>query len=147
MSIYDYLKGDFVGFGQVADELESLKTQADATDALLAFGTYTPTLTHISNVASSANYEAQYFKVGNVVQVSGRFDCQATATGIVTIDVSIPIASNFSVGGNLCGAGGSNTGLSLRILAETTNNRARVTYNATSTSSTALSFIFSYIIL
>jgi len=141
------------GFEETADLIDDLQTQADATDVIvdalpiLVSGTYTPTLTNISNVTSSGTYSAQYLRVGNTVQVSGRFDCQATATGIVTIDLSIPIASDFTTGEHLCGSGGSNSGFILRILAESTNDRARITYNAPTTSNTALAFIFSYRIL
>jgi hypothetical protein len=69
-------------------------------------GTYTPTITNISNVSSSSiPYTCYYSKVGNIVTVSGIIDVTPTATTTSTslrlsfpIDIGTASASKFISG-------------------------------------------------
>jgi hypothetical protein len=74
------------------------------SDGNVFSGTYTPTLTNTTNVASSTASSCQYMRVGNVVTVSGQVDITPTSAGAITVlGVSLPIASNLSAGRNCCG--------------------------------------------
>ena len=61
--------------------------------ALGLSGTYTPTLTNITNVAVSVASVAQYMRVGDVVTVSGRLQVDPTAGGMFDLSITLPIAS------------------------------------------------------
>lgn len=71
-------------------------TAPAATDGNVFSGTYTPTLTNVTNVDASTAYSCQYMRVGNVVTVSGRIAIDATATGPFEVRVTLPVASNFA---------------------------------------------------
>lgn len=121
------------------------------TNQYLASGTYTPTLTNVTNITTSAAAVCQWMRVGNVVTVSGRLDVTATvAAGTASqVDVSLPIASNLALTGQL---GGSGTifytpALTVGILPETTNDRARFLFAAQTTTSMAVSFSFTYLVV
>ena len=75
---------------------------------LLSNGTYTPTLTAVTNVAASTANACQWLRVGNTVTVSGSVAVTATAVSTDTeIGISIPVASNFARGANVGGTGAS----------------------------------------
>lgn len=119
--------------------------------ANLLSGTYTPTLTNVTNVAASTAYQCQYMRVGNVVTVSGAIDIDPTASGTDTeVGISLPIASNFTVAQNLSGAGGfdgaTSWGEMAVIRADFTNDRARLLCRPTSASARSCSFQFTYLI-
>jgi hypothetical protein len=113
-------------------------------------GTYTPTLTNGSNVASSNPFICQYMRVGNVVTVSGFLTLDPTSSGTYTsIEISLPIASDFTATSQ-CGGTGS-TGLStvsaFGILAGVTNNTAQMDGTMGVTSNEAVRFSFTYLIV
>lgn len=62
----------------------------------LTAGTYTPTVGTTSNVSSSTAYSAQYLQVGSVVTVSGVIAIGATSVADTTVEISLPIVSNFT---------------------------------------------------
>lgn len=60
-------------------------------------GTYTPTLTNLTNLSASTTYVAQYMRVGNTVNVSGKVDIDPTLTATKTVlKMSLPINSTFA---------------------------------------------------
>jgi len=63
---------------------------------MVSSGTYTPTLTNGTNIASSTAYALQYMRVGNTVTVGGFINIDTTATGTSGLRMSLPIASNFT---------------------------------------------------
>lgn len=72
-------------------------TAPAASDGNVFSGTYTPTITNGTNVASSTAYSCQYMRVGNVVTITGYFAVALTAANTSSlIDISLPIASAFS---------------------------------------------------
>ena len=121
---------------------------SENTIPALASGTYTPTLFNVTNLAASTPLQCQYMRVGNVVTVSGRADVDPTAAGATRLDISLPIPSNFTDSANCGGvaAAGDVAGFSARILADATNDRARVEWIATDTAVRALGFSFTYLI-
>jgi len=111
--------------------------------ATLDSGTYTPTLANTVNVAASTSYVAQYMRVGSVVTVSGRVDIDPTAASVDTIlDISLPIASNFTALEQCAGAASAPqiASYSAAIVAESTNNRARLQFVNGATVTNALWF-------
>lgn len=60
-------------------------------------GTYTPSLSSISNVAETEVFSATYFKYGNFVTVIWAFRARATAVGVeASFDFTMPFPTNFS---------------------------------------------------
>lgn len=95
----------------------------------LTSGTYTPTLSNTTNIASSTARQCQWLRVGNVVTVSGTVTVQTTAgTGASLLGISLPVASAFTtayqLSGTAAGYSGS-AGLDIpQIIADATNDRA-----------------------
>lgn len=93
-------------------------------------GKYTPTLSNVSNVASSSlSGQAKYMRVGSVVTVSVAFVMAATATGVTatSLGITLPIASNFTTSFDAIGVANpvpSGTG--------STPDVGRITSNSTS---------------
>jgi hypothetical protein len=86
---------------KVRDSVVSL-ISASATES----GTYTPTLTAVSNVSSTLATVCQYMKVGSVVTISGKVRVTGTTAGTTaTISITLPFAQNNF--GNSYEAGGS----------------------------------------
>ena len=114
-------------------------------------GTYTPTLTNVSNVTSSTATVCHYMRVGNVVTVGGQLSITATATNTDTqVRITLPIASTFSNARQLAGAGGAvNTGEygeSVVFGADTANNIAFLRGRPTVTNNQAYNFSFTYLV-
>ena len=114
-----------------ADYLVTYDASASAHKKILlptlAHGTYTPTLTGVTNVASSAAYVCQYLRVGNTVTVSGQLQITPTSGNTYTeLGVSLPIASAFTADRQLGGSGGGKgTQVTAALLhADITNDRA-----------------------
>lgn len=116
-------------------------------------GSYTPTLTNVTNITSSVAYPLQWMRVGNVITVSGGVEIQATAgtagTGTATeIGISLPVASTFTAVRDVGGNGTFSTAVQTRqisALADTTNLRARLNYNSNTAGTVEnCQFIFMY---
>jgi len=98
-----------------------------ATNQYIASGTYTPTLTNVTNVAASTARLCTWLRVGNSVRVWGQLDIDLTTTLLASeIGVSLPIASALTTAYQLAGtanalASQSNWG----IQADAANDRAQ----------------------
>jgi hypothetical protein len=114
-----------------------------------ASGTYTPTLTNVANLDASTAYVCQYFRVGNTVTVSGKVDVDPTTiTTSTTLGISLPIASDFANAEDCGGVAAAPAFVEgIAILADTTNNRASMTWIAQSTVNGARYFTFTYEVL
>lgn len=125
----------------------SVSATRDAIVVGLASGTYTPTITGVTNVAASTAYQAQYLRVGNTVTVSGKTDIDATSSSSATrFGLSLPIASNFGAEEDLGGImaiylASVTPGI---IYADTTNDRADFYYFAPSAVNLPLRWHFTY---
>jgi hypothetical protein len=129
-------------------EISQTTVTAPATsDGNVFSGTYTPTLTNSTNVATSAAFQCQYMRVGSVVTVSGKVNIAPTATGTTELQVTLPIASNLTadqqIGGTFMDAN-SNGGV---VFGETTSDVARFIFTATDTAARDYFFSFTYQIL
>lgn len=65
-----------------------------------SYGTYTPTVTEITNgggASLTVAYVCQFMKVGTTVTVSGKIDIDPASTSTLTeIKMTLPVSSNFS---------------------------------------------------
>lgn len=110
-------------------------------------GTYTPTLTNVTNLDTTAAFECQYMRVGDVVTVSGVFNANPTATGDTSFGMSLPIESNLSAQAQLGGVAQSTDSdgdNSVSIYGDITNNRAWVRWLTNRTTIAGYSFTFTY---
>jgi hypothetical protein len=121
------------------------------TGATSVSGTYTPTLTGVTNIQGLTAFVCQYVQLGNVVTVSGQINIDPTSTGDTVFGISLPIASNFAsrteCGGIVTTAEGLNVAgpvCAFSVYADATNDRAAVYGYVLFTTNTASSFIFSY---
>jgi len=121
-------------------------TSPAATDGNIFSGTYTPTLTGVTNVASSTAYTTSYMRVGNVVTVAGRIAIDPTATGQTSIGMSLPIASTLGATQALGGtfAFGTDSGQVGAISGDATNNRASFDILTNSAANRSYYFSFTY---
>jgi len=112
-------------------------------------GTYTPTLTNVTNLDATTAYQCQYLRLGDIVIVSGRLDADPTAAASTEVGISLPVASNIGAGPDLAGVAFCDAvaGLGARLLGDITNDRARMIWVATDTANRAFSFIFLYRII
>lgn len=127
----------------------SLQCDSIVNDTGLAAGTYTPTLTNVTNITSSTAYQCQYLRVGNTVTVSGKVDIEITAAGIYELGMSLPIASNFGADEDCAGTaiGETHTPAAADacwIKADATNDRASINGDDNDTSPHAHYFTFTY---
>lgn len=126
-------------------------TNGRLTDGLIiASGTYTPTLTNGTNVASSTSAVCHYIRVGNQVHVMGQVSIDPTASATNTaFEISLPIASDLAATADLSGMGTESlqATVTATVIAQTTNNTASVTFTAGSTVADGMSFSFTYTIL
>jgi hypothetical protein len=115
-------------------------------------GTYTPTLTNITNAPTISGAQHFYTRVGNIVTVYGRVTISPTAfAGTSTqIEISLPVASNFTTVEDLIGIissnliGGSNYS-NVTFNSDSTNDRAQIDFSA-SASSISIQYSFNYIV-
>jgi len=114
---------------------------------LLDWGTYTPTLTNGANVDASTAYLCQYFRVGNMVTVSGQMDINTNSTGASAISMTPPIASAFT--NTIQGGGTGCTSLkdSGRLSPNVASGGIEMYWTAITTSNTVWRFIYSYLIV
>lgn len=110
-------------------------------------GTYTPTLTNVTNVTSSTAAKCQYTRVGNVVTVTGSLSVTPTLAALATIGISLPIASNLALATDCAGAAAA-IGVSMpgSISGDTANDRAQLDTVA-AVGANVMYFTFSYEVL
>ena len=137
------IKGNNVGSSGVAKDL----TVAEVKEMLgLASGTYTPTLSDGLNVESSTARACYYMRVGNTVTVGGTIDVDPSSISATTIDLSLPITSNFST----FAGGGSGTvdniSVPVYIVPQLTGGAGRMKFKWTPTTDTnnTIQFSFTY---
>jgi|SRR6185312_4549354 len=144
-----------LGFGALADtdipstiarDSEVTTAITAALAAAFATGTYTPTLTNVTNLDTSGANLCAYTRIGSVVTVSGRVDLDPTAAGAVELGISLPIASNFTDNKQCSGIAFCNTvaGQGAAILSDLTNDRASLQFIAVDTSNRVMMFVFQY---
>lgn len=112
----------------------------------LKSGTYTPTLTSVSNVTSTTQVACQYLRVGACVTVSGSLYVTPTAAASTgtQIGISLPVASNFANFYEAAGVSSDNNGISGNVAADATNNRAQLEFLNTASGERLVVFHFTY---
>ena len=113
----------------------------------LTTGSYNPTITSVTNITATTSYSTtKYSRLGDIITVFGKFIADPTSTGATEIDISLPISSDITGDDDVAGVAScaTTTGEVLTILGDATNNRARVMWTATDTSSRTFFFIFHY---
>jgi hypothetical protein len=118
--------------GQILTSNGSGSIPSWTTLPTLASGTYTPTITNVTDVTASSVSTWQYMRVGNVVTVSGQYTI-TTATGHntqATIRLSLPVATNFTAAYQLTGSsnaiGANDFGYTPQISADATNDKMKI---------------------
>lgn len=119
------------------------------TNQYVASGTWSPTITAITNISASSSQTSQWIRVGNVVTLSGSVAITPTASGTTTeIRMSLPIASNFTVSSNCAGAANNAIGTSPAVIRpDTANDEAILSFQSIGTVNANMYFYFSYVIL
>lgn len=120
-----------------------------ATPTVVASGTYTPTLTEVTNCPTLGTYQAQWLRVGNVVTVSGQINIDPGATGDVNLAISLPAAqpSNITALSNVAGTANSySTTECAAIYGDTVNDRANLRFIATSITAKNWWYTFTYLV-
>tara|TARA_R110002020_G_scaffold28146_1_gene89946 strand:- start:14240 stop:16216 length:1977 start_codon:yes stop_codon:yes gene_type:complete len=112
-------------------------------------GEYTPTLTNVTNVASSTAEVCQYIRMGPLVFVFGTVQIDAVTGGSqFALDMSLPIASNFADRTDAAGSFVSSAAdASGRIYADTSDDRVILLGVPTSNANLTYGFSFSYRII
>jgi len=149
-AINDNTTGD-ISAADVRTELTDLADSMLNPLSDVTHGTYTPTLTGITNVAASVAFGCQWFRVGDVVTVSGKCEIDPTTTSILTqLDLSLPVASNLATNGQCRGTiSALNSGVAWagQVTGETTNDRASLKAVPGNANNSEYSFIFSYLVV
>lgn len=136
--------------GNKVEQINSAAGNVTSDESIATSGSYTPTLTNVTNVAASTAYACQWTRVDNDVTVFGRCDVDPTAGGSTTLDISLPVASDLIATENLSGiatAISPTVSTSAGIFADTTNDRATMRWVTTETANHSLWFHLSYKIL
>ena len=131
------------------NKLHNIGTVTGTTDQFVASGTYTPTLTNGTNVAASSASISKWMRLGNFVRVSGLVDIDPTATGTTITSFSLPIASSLAATRDLTGGAHdiNPTGQNGGISADGANDRAIMSFNATTAAYNTWTFHFDYEVL
>lgn len=139
-------KGKFITYGHdeysEARPLSGLqkvyKQHADSTYviAATASGSYTPTVTNVTNVGSGSASVSQYIKIGNRVTVTGYVDFTVTTASTPSeIDISLPFSSNFTSSTDASGTATSSNTFAIAnsgtmLSADATNDRVRFQFSS-----------------
>lgn len=113
----------------------------------LKYGTYTPTITAVSNVASSTANVTHYTRLGNAVHVWGQIGLAPTLSGTMQARIDLPVASDITNAHQLAGVGAAwNSGAPLlcNITGDATNNAALFRVANSSGVAVTVDFNFSY---
>jgi hypothetical protein len=137
-----------VGFGLATQNSAGLVSPSVTTSGVVYAGTYTPTLTGVSNVDSvTLQGTAKYLRLGNIVHVCFRTNIDPTSgapTG-TSFRCTLPIASDFTAISQLNGTGCFNGGRNAAIAsADTTNNAATIEFQASFTGEDSGTVNFTY---
>jgi hypothetical protein len=119
------------------------------TQGAVISGTYTPTLTGVTNVAATTSAVCQYMRVGSVVTVSGRVNIDPTAASAITsIRISLPVASNFAATGQCSGSGMGDLNLEpVGVYGDAANNEARLDFVPLNNANQIVGFHFTYLVV
>ena len=123
-------------------------TLALSIGALLT-GTWTPTLTNVTNLTASTAYLSTYLRAGSFAVGFGKADVDPTAAGLCQLGLSLPVASNFVNDFECAGVAFASgiAGQGAAVIADAANNRAEMNWIAVDTTNQPMFFIFGYRII
>jgi len=125
-------------------------TSPASTDGNIFSGTYTPTLTSVTNIGASTAFQCQYMRVGNVVTVSGKVSIDPTTSSILTeLGMSLPVASDITAAQNIGGTfacSDSTTGNAGLIRGATSTDTAIFEITPSANTNRAYHFSFTYLV-
>lgn len=120
------------------------------TTPVISSGTYSPTLTNRTNIASSTTAVCNYSRVGNVVTVSGYVEADPTSTTTDSaLGISLPIASGFTLASDARGVASVNLTAVYNpgiVLTDTANDIVEVRFTSVSALNQGIYFNFSYLV-
>ncbi len=136
------------GFSSKSLSLQQLITALGANNS----GTFTPTLTIVTNLDTLIAHVCYFTRIGDVVTVNGQVQINATAAGDIVFRMSLPIASVFGNVRQLSGvsANDDTTLVDVNVLAirsDTVNNEAEFRNPVVSLTTQTYHFNFAYLIL
>lgn len=139
------------GWNGDADNAPSKNAVYDQLQTMLGLipsfgtGTYTPTLTVVSNLDSAGSGSGIYINLNGTVVVAVTFNVNPTATGLASVGISLPDASNIGATTDVCGLAASPVVTQCGgIYGDATNNRAELLFNATDTAERSIFAVFLY---
>lgn len=108
-------------------------------------GTYTPTLTNTTNIASSTAYTTYYYRIGDVYHVWGAADIDATtALTVSEMGLSLPVASSVGQVYELSGTASFEDNTVVQIKGDATNDRAMFRFTPQTATNNKYSFHFTF---
>lgn len=132
-----------------ATQVATIISSAVASALNITAGTYTPTLTNVTNLSASTANLSHYLRVGSMVIVMGYAGVDPTAAGNTELGISLPIASNLTTDTQLVGnaAALAVAGQSAGIVGSVANDRARMIWVAVDTSNVNMFYLFMYLVV
>jgi len=118
--------------------------QGSSTQQDIRSGTYTPSATSVTNIASSTTRKANWSRVGNIVNVAGSVNITPSGNGTTKLSLSLPIASNFGTVYEANGVFANNDHYGV-ITSDVTNNYVILEYtNSGGASAHEFKYTYSY---
>jgi len=106
-------------------------------------GSYSPTITGVSNFSSATITNLKWVRAGNKVTVFGYVNVEATASGVCTFSITLPVSSALSGGDDDIGGSGTfndvTAGNYVPVLITSTSTQARISFKTTTVSPSATS--------
>lgn len=111
-------------------------------------GTYTPTLSNTTNVASSSvSGTWQYLRLGSICTVSGALTIDPTSTGSTVVGITLPIASNFTTSNQASGNATNPSASQFGSIISDTSDIVTLNFTASSAANAFWRVMFMYEIL
>lgn len=115
------------------------------TIPVLAAGSYTPTLTNISNISGTPTATTSYYsRVGNKVDVFGTVTTATTASGLAELGISLPVASSITAIEQISGRAASGAATQTGNIRGNGGGYGHLAFTALGTGSVQMWFNFSY---
>jgi hypothetical protein len=129
-----------------ATNTNQLATLGQLNAAAGSSGTYTPTVTGVSNYTSSVPTIAHYTRVGDQVTVYGQLGITWPGVAFTEVYLSIPVASNFTITDDLSGVASSGSGVATntRVTGNVAGDKASILFYASSAGNGSISYSFMY---
>jgi hypothetical protein len=114
-------------------------------------GIYIPVLDNVANITSSASYYTPWFRIGNIIHVSGKVTIETTASATLTqLELVLPVASKFAHEDECSGVAngvpfsGSTDNFAGIVKANPVNGNAVIHFYSTNTVNNDVRFEFTY---